>query len=184
MEKKHIAVAMGGYSSEFQISLNSGAVVCASSNKTKYEVYPIHIFKDGWFYVGKNEKRSRVNKYYFSFDVAGKTIIPDAVVNTIHGTPGEDGYLQAYWELLGIPHTSCNYYPAALSFNKRDCLSVLKNLGVVCANSFYINKGNDIDHSEIVKITGLPSYVKPNRAGSSFGITKVHDIKTLIPALE
>ena len=106
------------------------------------------------------------------------------VLNTIHGTPGEDGYLQAYWELLGIPHTSCNYYAAALSFNKRDCLAVLKNFGVVCANSVYINKGDDIDPIEIVKITGLPCFVKPNRAGSSFGISKVHDIEELIPAIE
>lgn len=184
MEKKHVAVAMGGYSSEFQISLNSGAVVCDSLDKSKYEVYPIHVLKDGWFYVADNEERSRVNKDDFSFVVAGKTVCPDVVLNTIHGTPGEDGYLQAYWELLGIPHTSCNYYPAALSFNKRDCLSVLKNFGVVCANSFYINKGNDIDPIEIVKITGLPCFVKPNRAGSSFGISKVHDIEALIPALE
>ena len=109
MEKKHVAVAMGGYSSEFQISLNSGAVVCDSLDKSKYEVYPIHVLKDGWFYVADNEERSRVNKDDFSFVVAGKTVCPDVVLNTIHGTPGEDGYLQAYWKLLGIPHTSCNY---------------------------------------------------------------------------
>lgn len=184
MKKKHIAVAMGGYSSEFQISLYSGAVVCNALDKAKYEVYPIHISKEGWFYVGDDGNQSRVNKDDFSFVVAGKTVCPDAVINTIHGTPGEDGYMQAYLELIEIPHTGCPYYPAALSFNKRDCLSVLKNFGVVCANSFYVNKGSEIDPIEVVKITGLPCFVKPSRAGSSFGITKVHTIEELIPAIE
>lgn len=184
MGKKHIAVAMGGYSSEFEISINSGGVVCNALDKDRYEVYPVHILAEGWYFVdGKGEKHP-VNRADFTFESHGKTISPDAVFNAIHGTPGEDGYLQAYWELLGIRHTSTDYYSAALSFNKRDCLSVLKNFGVLCANSYYINKGSEINVEEIVKRTGLPCFVKPNRSGSSFGISKVNDMAEMTAAIE
>ncbi len=184
MAKKHIAVAMGGYSSEFEISINSGGVVCDALDKNKYEVYPIHILEEGWYFVAKNGTKYPINKADFSFDNGTETIKPDAVFNTIHGTPGEDGYLQAYWKLLGIPHTSTDYYQAALSFNKRDCLSVLKNFGVRAANSYYVNKGSEINAEEIVKKTGLPCFVKPNRSGSSFGVSKVHEMAELMPAIE
>src|SRR5690606_25758261 len=97
---------------------------------------------------------------------------------------GEDGYLQAYWELLKIPHTSTAYYQAALSFNKRDCLSVLKNFGVRTANSYYVNQGTEINLEEIVKKTGLPCFVKPNRSGSSFGVSKVYEMDELMVAIE
>ncbi|WP_271393962.1 D-alanine--D-alanine ligase [Aequorivita sinensis] len=185
MGKKNIAVAMGGYSSEFEISIKSGGVVCESLDKNKYNVYPIHILESGWYYVAENGTKYPVNKADFSFENDSETsIVPDAVFNTIHGTPGEDGYLQAYWDLLGIPHTSADYYQAALSFNKRDCLSVLKNFGVLCANSYYVNKGTDINVEEIVRITGLPCFVKPNRSGSSFGISKVNEMSGILPAIE
>ncbi|MBT0606557.1 D-alanine--D-alanine ligase [Aequorivita echinoideorum] len=184
MAKKHVAVVMGGYSSEFQISLNSGAVVCEALDKEKYLVHPIHITKDGWFFVSNDGTKQPVDKSSFSFGTGTETVKPDVIFNTIHGTPGEDGYLQAYWELLGIPHTSADYYQAALSFNKRDCLSVLKNFGVRCANSYYINQGSEINADEIIKKTGLPCFVKPNRSGSSFGVSKVHEMKALMPAIE
>jgi D-alanine-D-alanine ligase len=184
MGKKHIAVAMGGYSSEFEISINSGGVVCNALDKNKYEVYPIHILEEGWYFVAENGKKHPVNKADFSFYNGTETIRPDAIFNTIHGTPGEDGYLQAYWELLGIPHTSTDYYSAALSFNKRDCLSVLKNFGVRAANSYYVNQGSEINVEEIVMKTGLPCFVKPNRSGSSFGISKVSKMEAIMPAIE
>ena len=184
MGKKHIAVAMGGYSSEFEISINSGGGVCNALDKNKYEVYPIHILEEGWYFVAENGKKHPVNKADFSFYNGTETIRPDAIFNTIHGTPGEDGYLQAYWELLGIPHTSTDYYSAALSFNKRDCLSVLKNFGVRAANSYYVNQGSEINVEEIVMKTGLPCFVKPNRSGSSFGISKVSKMEAIMPAIE
>lgn len=184
MAKKHIAVAMGGYSSEFEISIGSGNVVCESLDINKYVAYPIHILKEGWYYVAGDGSKYPINKADFSFSNGTETIQPDAIFNTIHGTPGEDGYLQAYWKLLGIPYTSSGYYQAALSFNKRDCLSVLKGFGVLCANSFYVNQGHDIDLEEIVLKTGLPCFVKPNRSGSSFGVSKVHNMDELMPAIE
>lgn len=184
MEKIHIAVVMGGYSSEFEISLQSGSVVCDSLDKEKYNVYPIHLLKDGWNYVAKNGEKYSINKAGFSFFNGIKTITPDAIFNTIHGTPGEDGYLQAYLKLIGIPQTSSEFYEAALSFNKRDCLSVLKGFGIKCANSYYVKKGVSFSEEEIIKSVGLPCFVKPNRAGSSFGISKVHTTEELLPAIE
>jgi D-alanine-D-alanine ligase len=184
MSKKQIAVTMGGYSSEYEISLLSGAVVCESLDSSKYKIYPIHILKDGWNYVAEDGTKYPVDKSNFSFSTGKETIIPDVIFNTVHGNPGEDGYLQAYWELLGIPQTSTGFYQAALSFNKRDCLSVLKNFGIKCANSYFVNKGTEINTEEIVKKVGLPCFVKPNRAGSSFGISKVNTMEQLLPALE
>tara|TARA_R100000306_G_scaffold23041_1_gene26390 strand:+ start:2083 stop:3069 length:987 start_codon:yes stop_codon:yes gene_type:complete len=184
MAKKHIAVAMGGYSSEFEISLKSGAMVCDFLDKEKYHAYPVHILKEGWFYVSEDGTKHPVHKEDFSFDKDGTTIKPDAVFNCIHGTPGEDGQLQAYLRLVGVPQTSAGYYQAALSFNKRDCLSVLKGFGINCANSYYVNKGSNIDKEEIIKKVGLPCFVKPNRAGSSFGVSKVKQIEELLPAIE
>ena len=184
MIKKHIAVAMGGYSSEVEISLQSGEIVCGSLDKDKYHIYPVHILNEGWYYVNEQEERIEIDRSDFSFYAGDEKIIPDVVFNTIHGTPGEDGYMAAYWELLGIAQTSTGFYQAALSFNKRDCLSVLKHFGIHCAKSYYVNQEAEFDLETIVKTTGLPCFVKPNRAGSSFGISKVHDMEDLQPAIE
>jgi D-alanine-D-alanine ligase len=184
MAKKHIAVAMGGYSGEAEISLGSGKIVCENLDRQKYEVYPVHIVNEGWFYVNDRGERKAIDRSDFSFEADGKVISPDAVFNTVHGTPGEDGYMAAYWELLGIKQTSTGFYQAALSFNKRDCLSVLKHFGIHCANSYYVNQDAEYDLETIVRTTGLPCFVKPNRAGSSFGVSKVHDMDDLKPAIE
>ncbi|MAN59721.1 MAG: D-alanine--D-alanine ligase [Flavobacteriaceae bacterium] len=184
MEKKNIAVAMGGYSSEYKISLNSGQVVCDALDKEKYNVYAVHILKEGWFHVSGSGERSELDKGTFSFESNGMRVTPQIVFNTIHGTPGEDGYLQAYLKLLGIPQTSAGFYQAALTFNKRDCLSVLRQFGIDCANSFYVNQGTEINPSEIIRKVGLPCFVKPNRAGSSFGVSKVKTMEEFQPALD
>ena len=114
-----------------------------------------------------------LNKNDFSVEVQGSKITFDVVFNAIHGTPGEDGLMQAYFELLNIPQTSCDYYQAALTFNKRDLLSVLKPYGIKTATSFYLNNGDSIDITKIIETVGLPCFVKPNKSGSSFGISKV-----------
>ncbi|MBL4663466.1 MAG: D-alanine--D-alanine ligase [Flavobacteriaceae bacterium] len=184
MVKKKVAVAMGGYSSEFEISIQSGTIVCEALDTSIYDVYPIHILKNGWFHVTQDGTKYEINKNNFSFSDGAKSIVPDVVFNTVHGTPGEDGYLASYFELIELPHTSTDFYSAALSFNKRDCLSVLKCFGINCATSYYVNKGNDIETNTIIEKVGLPCFVKPNRAGSSFGISKVTTEKDLVPALE
>ncbi|NCT17346.1 MAG: D-alanine--D-alanine ligase [Flavobacteriia bacterium] len=184
MTKKNIAVIMGGYSSEFEISLYSGEVVYTSLSKKKYNVYRVHILKEKWVHQLDTLEEFEVNRADFSFSDGKNTIHPDVVFNAIHGTPGEDGLLPAYFQLIGMPHTSCGYYQSALTFNKRDCLSVLKSYGVRCANAYYLNQGNEINEEEIVKKVGLPCFVKPSRSGSSFGISKVKTMEELLPAIE
>lgn len=180
----NVAIIMGGYSSEYKISLTSGNVVYNHLDATKYNAYRIHIFKDKWVYVDGNNTEFPINKNDFSVEVNGTKITFDVVFNAIHGTPGEDGLMQAYFELLNIPQTSCDYYQAALTFNKRDLLSVLKPYGIKTATSFYLNKGDAIEVSKVIETVGLPCFVKPNKSGSSFGISKVKSVEELLPAIE
>ncbi|WP_306352168.1 D-alanine--D-alanine ligase [Flavobacterium sp. '19STA2R22 D10 B1'] len=181
---KNVAIIMGGYSSEYQVSLTSGNVVYQYLDKNEYHTYRVHIFKERWFMVDDNNIEHTVNKDDFSVLVNEVKIKFDVVFNAIHGTPGEDGLLAAYFELLGIPHTSCDYYQAALTFNKRDLLSVLKPYGIKTAQSYYLNLGDPIDQDAIIKTVGLPCFVKPNKAGSSFGISKVKVQDELAAAIE
>ena len=182
MQKK-IAIIMGGYSSEYAISIKSGNVVYECLDKKRYDCYRIHITKDRWVYVNEKGAEYIVNRHDFSVAVDGQVIHFDCVFNAIHGTPGEDGLIQAYLELLQIPQTSCDYYQAALTFNKRDLLSVLKAYGIKSATSYYVNLGDTIDEEAIIKRVGLPCFVKANRAGSSFGISKVYTKEELKPAI-
>ena len=181
---KNIAIVMGGYSSEYQISLKSGNVVFKNLDASKFKGYRIHIFKDKWVYVDENNTEFPINKNDFSVEINCQKITFDCVFNAIHGTPGEDGLLQAYFELLNIKQTSCDYYQAALTFNKRDLLSVLKPYGIPSATSYYLNFGDTINTDEIIKKVGLPCFVKPNKSGSSFGISKVKTLEEFLPAIE
>jgi len=181
---KNIAIIMGGYSSEYKISLISGNVVYQYLDKTKHNGFRIHIFKEKWVYVDEKDAEYTIDKNDFSVTINDQKITFDCVFNAIHGTPGEDGLMQAYFELLGIPQSSCDYYQAALTFNKRDLLSVLKPYGIKTAISYYLNKGDIINTDEIVKKVGLPCFVKPNKAGSSFGISKVKSEAELPIAIE
>lgn len=182
--KKNIAIIMGGYSSEYEISLKSGNVVYNSLNTDRYNAYRIHVFKDKWVYVDEDDKEFPVDKNDFSVTVNDHKITFDCVFNAIHGSPGEDGYMQAYFKLWGLPQTSCNMYQAALTFNKRDLLATLKPYGIKTAESYYINLGDKIDEKAIIAKVGLPCFVKANKAGSSFGISKVYKKEDLKAAIE
>ena len=181
--KKNIAIIMGGYSSEYKISLKSGNVVYNTLDKEKYNVYRIHIFKDKWVFVNDTNEEFPVDKNDFSVMVNTTKITFDCVFNAIHGSPGEDGYMQGYFELLNLPQTSCSMYNAALTFNKRDLLATLKPHGIKTAESYYINLGDTISEDEIVAKVGLPCFVKANKAGSSFGISKVYKKEDLRGAI-
>lgn len=175
---------MGGYSNEYKISLKSGNVAYKHLNSNKFNLYRIHILKDKWVYVDANDAESPVDKSDFSIIENGLKIKFDCVFNAIHGTPGEDGYLQAYFNLIGITQTACDFYQAALTFNKRDLLSTLKPYGIKAAASYYLNKGDVVNEDEIINTVGLPCFVKANKAGSSFGISKVHKKEDLPKAIE
>lgn len=175
---------MGGYSSEHGISIKSGNVVYKYLDRDKYHPYRVVITREKWFYLDENNREFPMEKSDFSLNIDGNKIHFDCVFNAIHGTPGEDGLMQAYFELLGIRHTSCNHYEAALTFNKRDLLSTLKPYGVPCARSYFLNKGQDVDEDAIVEKVGLPCFVKANRAGSSYGVSKVYQKEELGNAIE
>ncbi|SHE38580.1 D-alanine-D-alanine ligase [Psychroflexus salarius] len=181
---KNIAILMGGYSSEFEISLKSGEVVYKYLPKEKYRIFRAHILKNEWYAVTPEEEKIPINKADFSIEVNGETVRFDCAFNTIHGTPGEDGLIQAYLQNLGIPQTASDYYQAALTFNKRDCISVLKAYGIKTAQNFFVDRGDTINEDEIINKVGLPCFVKANRAGSSFGITKVKSKTEIISAIE
>lgn len=182
--KKNIAIVMGGYSSEVHISLKSGNVVYQNISKEIYNTYRVHILKEKWVALDESGNEYPIDRHNFTFNMNGYNIRFDVVFNAIHGTPGEDGKLLAYFELIGLKHTSAPFYQMALTFNKRDSLSVVKNAGIKTAKSVYLNQGDAIHPGEIISKIGLPCFVKPNNAGSSFGISKVKSLEELLPAIE
>ncbi len=171
--KLNIAIIAGGFSSESVISLQSAATIKDVLNREKYNVYTVSITKDGWEVCGDDSCNYVINKDDFSFMDNGQKVTFDCALMAIHGTPGEDGKLQAYFDLVGVPHTTCNVMAAAITFNKFACKTYLKNFGIEMANSIMIRKGQKVKPDEIVGVTGLPCFVKPNEGGSSFGTTKV-----------
>jgi len=168
-----VAVVAGGYTDESVISLKSCELIYSSLNPEKYDRTRVRILKEGWFAEIDGEKYP-INKGDFSFEKNGEKITFDVVFNTIHGTPGEDGYLQAYFEMIGLPYNGCPFYQSALTFNKKDCIAVLSKYGIPHAKSIYLNQGDQYSAKEIIDQVGLPCFVKPNRSGSSLGISKVH----------
>jgi D-alanine-D-alanine ligase len=179
----NVAVVMGGYSDESVISLRSGQLILNHLDKSKYTVFEIHILLNEWYCLHDNYNYP-IDKSDFSIEINNQKIKFDVAVNTIHGTPGEDGHLQAYWELVNIPYTGCSFYHSALTFNKRDTLSVLSKFNIPKANSIYVSKGNAINGEKIASELGFPFFVKPNQSGSSLGVSKVDTLDQLDKALE
>ncbi len=175
---------MGGYSSEVNISLKSGGVVYKNLDREKYNPFKVHILKEKWIVVDDNDAEYPIDKNDFSFTYGGAKITFDCVFNAIHGAPGENGELLAYFQLIGIKHTSAPFYQMALTFNKRDCLSVVKHYGIPVAASVYLNKGDVIHTDKIIAKVGLPCFIKPNNAGSSFGISKAYSAEEIIVGIE
>lgn len=179
----NVAVVMGGYSDESVISLRSGQLILNSLDKNKYKIFEVHILLNDWYCLVDGVKYP-INKADFSFSKDNETIHFDVISNTIHGTPGEDGHMQAYWELLGIPYTGCNFYQSALTFNKRDTLSVLSKFDIPKAKSIYLSKGDAISGAEVAAELGLPFFVKPNQSGSSLGVSMVSTLDDFEKALD
>lgn len=179
----NVAVVMGGYSDESVISLRSGQLILNNLDPLKYNSFEVHILPNDWSVVIEGEKFP-INKADFSFTKEGETTTFDVAINTVHGTPGEDGHLQAYWELMDIAYTGCSFYQSALTFNKRDTLSVLSKFNIPKANSIYVTKGDVIDGNKIAAELGSPFFVKPNQSGSSLGVSRVSDLSQLQKALD
>ncbi len=185
MSKKSVAVVMGGYSDEYVVSLKSGQLIYDSLDRDLYNVYKVVILKDEWYFLGENDQKYAINKGDFSVTLDnGETLKFDVCFNIIHGTPGENGILQAYWDAIGQKYTGCDFYQSALTFNKKDTLAVLSKYGIPSAKSVYLRKGEEINTDEIIENLGLPVFVKPNQSGSSLGISKVKEKSELLAATE
>ncbi|WP_294304821.1 D-alanine--D-alanine ligase [uncultured Chryseobacterium sp.] len=185
MSKKQVAVVMGGYSDEYVVSLKSGQLIYDSLDRNLYNVYKVVILKDEWYFLGENDKKHTINKGDFSVTLDNKEILTfDVCFNIIHGTPGENGILQAYWDAIGQKYTGCDFYQSALTFNKKDTLAVLSKYGIPSAKSVYLRKGEEINADDIIENLGIPVFVKPNQSGSSLGISKVKEKSGLLAATE
>ncbi|MCG8582244.1 MAG: D-alanine--D-alanine ligase [Bacteroidales bacterium] len=180
---KNIGIIYGGYSSEIIVSEKSKEGVMTFIDEKRYNRYPILITKEKWCAV-IDDQEFPIDKNDFSFTILDKKITIDFAYITIHGTPGEDGLLQGYFNMLDIPHSTCDVQAASISFNKFTCNTYLKGFGVAVADSVLVRKGNSFNSKDIVEQLGLPCFVKPNAGGSSFGITKVQKPEQLTPAIE
>lgn len=184
--KKNIAVIMGGYSKECEISILSGNTVVKYLPKNLYYVYPIYILKAGWYYENPNDDSCKIDidKSDFSLTINSKKIYFDCVFNAIHGSPGEDGEIQAYFETYNISHTSCNSNVSKLTFSKKNTNILLKDYGIPCAKSIFLNPNDFIDENAIIKTIGLPCFIKASRSGSSFGVFKVNKKTNITPCIK
>jgi D-alanine-D-alanine ligase len=182
--KKKIALVTGGLSGEAQISYKSAVTVGNNINRDLYDVYRIDINPEGWWYWPWGGERSRVNRDDFSIIHDNEVIHFDAVLMCIHGTPGEDGKLQGYFDMLGLPYTSCDAATSALTFNKRYTVAVAAFGGVHVAKSMHLFAHTPVSPEQILQQLSLPVFVKPNNGGSSIGMSKVNQPDELGPALQ
>ena len=179
---KNIAILTGGDSAEYDISILSANTVLQHLNPELFKSYIIHL-KNDKFTVLIKEVKIDVDKSNFTFEVENKHISFDAIFMALHGSPAENGLIQPYFDHLNIPYTSCNAKVSALTFNKYECNKKLKELGFNCATSFLYKKENNNVEQEIIDYVKLPCFVKPNGAGSSFGISKVKKKEDLKKAI-
>jgi len=182
--KKKVALVTGGLSGEAQISYKSAITVNGNLDRNKFDVFQIDINPSGWWYTPENGAPQKVNRDDFSITDGGNKINFDVVLLCIHGTPGEDGKLQGYFDMLGIPYTSCDAATSALTFNKRYTVAVAAFGGISVANSMHLFKHTPISPEAILEKLQLPIFVKPNNGGSSIGMSKVTTADALAPALE
>lgn len=172
--KKNIALVTGGYSGEAVISYKSATTIYNHLDKEKFSVYKIDITPNGWTYENPDGKRLPVDRNAFTLQQDGKEIKFDAVFIGMHGTPGEDGKLQGYFDMLGLPYTSCNAATSALTFNKRYTTAVAGAARINVARSVLFIKDQFISADEAIANLKFPVFVKPNNGGSSIGMSKVN----------
>ncbi|MEZ5106460.1 MAG: D-alanine--D-alanine ligase [Draconibacterium sp.] len=172
-KKPNIAVIAGGDSSEFVVSVKSGANVFSAIDVSKFNPWLVQIRGKEWIVIQDGVKVADIDKSDFSFTMNNEKTTFSFVYIIIHGTPGEDGILQGYFDLLKIPYSTCDVHSSSLTFNKWFCNNYLRSFGIKMAKSVKLIKGENIDSQKIVDLLGLPVFIKPNAGGSSFGVTKV-----------
>jgi D-alanine-D-alanine ligase len=182
--RRNIAIIYGGFSGERVISEKSAQVVRKYIEGEKFAAYLVDIDRDGWWFKDEAGGRVAINKNEFSLSLNQQTIKFDGVFCAIHGTPGEDGVIQGYFDIIGIPYNNCGVLASAITFNKAACNRYLKASGVNVAISYIARLGHSFNEVEIIEKVGLPCFVKPNDGGSSIGVTKVKHVEQLTEAIK
>lgn len=182
--KKNIAILAGGESSEWQISLKSASQVEQIIDRTKYTTYKITIRGGRWYHTDKQNREWDVDRNDFSLDMDGAKVKLEYALIIIHGTPGEDGRIQGYLDMMNIPYSSSGFVTSVITFDKSACKRAVAGTGVNLAKEIILDGSEKPNTSHIVNTLGLPLFVKPNASGSSFGVTKVKKEEDLIPAIE
>jgi D-alanine-D-alanine ligase len=182
--KKNIALVTGGFSGEAVISYKSAKTIDKNLDREKFNVYKIDINPSGWFYELNDGKKVEINKNDFSLKTDDGTIKFDAVFIGMHGTPGEDGKLQGYFDTLKIPYTSCDAGSSAITFNKRYTVAVASMAGIHVSRSFHLFKHTQVPLQQIIDGLSFPVFVKPNNGGSSIGMSKVYEARELEAAIQ
>jgi D-alanine-D-alanine ligase len=183
--KKNIAIIAGGDSSEYVVSVKSGRNILKNIDPENFIPWMIRMRFQDWDVLDENEEViAKVDLSDFSFVVDGQKVKPDYAFIIIHGTPGEDGKMQGYFDMLNIPYSACGVYASALTFHKFFCDNFLRAFGVTMAKADYYQRGDVVDPQEIANRFGLPLFIKPSAGGSSFGVTKVKTADAILPAME
>src|SRR5665648_70620 len=183
MSKKNIAIVTGGDSSEYVVSVRSGASVLKAINQELFTPWLVRMKGEEWIVLDGENKLSDIDKSDFSFTIKGQKCKFDYAYIIIHGTPGEDGLLQGYFEMLHVPYSSCDVQSSALTFNKFFCNNYLRSFDIQMAQSVRLIIGEKYSAEQIIASLGLPLFVKPSAGGSSFGVTKVKEAKDLVEAV-
>jgi D-alanine-D-alanine ligase len=181
--KKNIALVAGGDSGEYVISVNSAKIIRKNLDPERFNVFLVQISQKKWVYLDDHNTEHPVDKNDFSININGQKVFFDCALITIHGTPGEDGKLQGYFELLGIPYTTSGLLQSAITFNKHFCNSLVAHWGIKTARSVKFFKNDKPSVEDIISKVNLPVFVKPNKGGSSLGTTFVKETKDLLQAL-
>ena len=184
MKKRTIDIVAGGDSSELPVSLRSAQGIYSLIDKERYNLYIVEMQGKRWEVVLPDGEKTPIDRNDFSFIENGEKKNFDFAYITIHGTPGENGILQGYFDLIGIPYSSCNVLVSAMTFNKFTCHQYLKGFGIRVSESMILRKGFEILDEEVINKVGLPCFIKPNAGGSSFGVTKVKTKEDIQPAIE
>lgn len=182
--KRNIAIVAGGDTSEYEVSLRSAKGIYSFIDKERYNLYIVRVHKSEWKVVMDDKDVADVDKNDFSFTKDGIKTKFDFAYITIHGTPGEDGRLQGYLDMMGIPYSNCGVLASSMTYDKFVCNHYLEAFGVRIAESLCLRKGQKISDEDVVGKIGLPCFIKPNLGGSSFGVTKVKTEEEIQPAIE
>lgn len=182
--KRIIAIVAGGDSSELPVSLRSAEGIYSFIDKEKYELYIVEMQGLRWEVRLPEGEMAPIDRNDFSFMNNGEKVKFDFAYITIHGTPGENGLLQGYFDMIHVPYSCCGVLPAALTFNKFACNQYLKGFGIRISESMMVRRGFDVLDEEIMSKIGLPCFIKPNLGGSSFGVSKVKTQEQIQPAIE